>query len=317
MPWRGAYRPSSEIVMIQPLDSRGRRPTWRKRRIAANPIPYWSRNGRVDKSREVLEEAFDDFAAIGFTAVKADVPDNLTAAEYLEWIGSYGLEPALSLFNSPFDETIDITEEIERAKRFAATQVGLGLDRTMVSSMSLPERMSHPAVGAGFDKDRLALAIENCGIICEVLRVEGLRALHHSHVGGVFETEYEITRLLDELGPDVIGLGPDTGHLRWAGIDPASLISRYADRLGGIHIKDCFPDHLDQDADSEPISYHELSASQRLWAEPGLGVVDFDAVLAEIPDNYDGDFMIEIDHPSVESRFESHRISFAWAKDHL
>ena len=134
MPWRGAYRPSSEIVMSQPLDSQERRPTWRKRRIAANPIPYWSRNGRVDKSREVLEEAFDDFAAIGFTAVKADVPDNLTAAEYLEWIGGYGLEPALSLFNSPFDETIDITEEIERAKRFAATQVGLGLDRTMVSS---------------------------------------------------------------------------------------------------------------------------------------------------------------------------------------
>jgi inosose dehydratase len=115
----------------------------------------------------------------------------------------------------------------------------------------------------------------------------------------------------------VIGLGPDTGHLRWAGIDPASLIRRYANRLGGIHVKDCFPDHLDQDADSEPISYHELSASQRLWAEPGLGVVDFDEVLAEIPDNYDGDFMIEVDHPSVESRFESHRISFAWAKDHL
>jgi inosose dehydratase len=303
--------------MSQPLESQGKRPTWRKRRIAVNPIPSWSRNGRVDKSREVLEEAFADFAAIGFTAVKADVPDSLTATEYLEWIGSYGLEPALSLFNSPFDETIDITEETERAKRFAATQVALGLDRTMVCSMSLPERMSHPAVGAGFDMDRLALAIENCGIICKVLRVGGLRALHHSHVGGVFETEYEITRLLDELGPGVIGLGPDTGHLRWAGIDPASLIRRYADRLGGIHIKDCFPDHLDQDADSEPISYHELSASQRLWAEPGLGAVDFDAVLAEIPDNYDGDFMIEVDRPSVESRFESHRISFEWAKDHL
>ena len=273
MPWRSVYRPSGEIVMSQPLVSQGGRPTWRKRRIAANPIPYWSRNGRVDKSREVLEEAFADFAAIGFTAVKADVPDNFTAAEYLEWIGSYGLEPALSLFNSPFDETIDITEEMERAKRFAATQVALGLDRTMVSSMSLPERMSHPAVGAGFDKDRLALAIENCGVICDVLRGEGLWALHHSHVGGVFETEYEITRLLDELGPGLLGIGPDTGHLRWAGIDPASLIRRYADRLGGIHIKDCFPDHLDQDADSQQISYHELSASQRLCAQKTVSAI--------------------------------------------
>jgi inosose dehydratase len=314
---RSANRPLGEIVMSQPLDNQEERPAWRKRRIAANPIPYWSRGGRVDKSREVFDEAFADFAAIGFTAVKADVPENMAAAEYLKWIGGYGLEPALSLFNSPFDKTIDITEEMERAKRFAATQVALGLDRTMVSSMSLPERMSHPAIGAGFDKDRLALAVENCGIICEVLRGEGLRPLHHSHVGGVFETEYEITRLLDELGSGLIGVGPDTGHLRWAGIDPASLIRRYADRLGGIHLKDCFPDHLDQDADREQISYQELVASQRLWAEPGLGVVDFDAVLAAIPDDYDGDFMIEVDHPSVDSRFESHRISFEWAKNHL
>jgi hypothetical protein len=74
-PWRGAHRSSGEIVMSQPLESQEERPAWRKRRIAANPIPYWSRNGRVDKSTEVFEEAFADFAAIGFTAVKADVPD--------------------------------------------------------------------------------------------------------------------------------------------------------------------------------------------------------------------------------------------------
>ena len=46
----------------------------------------------------------------------------------------------------------------------------------------------------------LALAIENCGIVCQVLQSEGLRPLHHSHVGGVFETEEEICALLDQLG---------------------------------------------------------------------------------------------------------------------
>ena len=286
------------------------------RRLAVNPIPYWSRGGRIDKSPAVFDEAFADFAQIGFTAVKADVPDGMNAADYLDWIGSYGLAPALSLFNSPFDETIDITGEVERAKSFAATQVELGLDRTMISSMAIPGRMARPAVGADFNADRLRLAIENCGIICQVLQSEGLRPLHHSHVGGVFETEQEITNLLDELGPDVIGFGPDTGHLRWAGIDPAAFIRRYADRLGGIHIKDVFPDHLDPEQ-SAPRSYHELSATKRLWCEPGLGVVDFDAVLAALPDDYDGDFMIEVDEPSVDSRFESHRISYEWARHNL
>jgi inosose dehydratase len=280
-------------------------------RISANPIPYWIRDGKVNKTKEVFDEAFTDFAEIGFAAVKADVPDDMSPAEYLDWISGYGLAPALSLFSSAFDETIDIKDEMERAKRFAATQVGLGLDRTMVSSMSIPARIDHPAVGADFSKGRLALAIENCGIVCQVLKSEGLRPLHHSHVGGVFETENEIVQLLDELGPDIIGFGPDTGHLRWAGIDPAAFIRRYADRIGGIHIKDCFPDYLDSD---HGMTYHQVVATKRLWAEPGLGVVDFDAVLAAIPDEYDGDYMIEVDEPSVESRFESYRISYEWAQ---
>ncbi|WP_250034576.1 sugar phosphate isomerase/epimerase family protein [Paractinoplanes maris] len=278
-------------------------------RIAANPIPYWASAG---KTREVFDEAFADFHAIGFTAVKADVPDDMTAADYRVWIGRYGLAPSLSLFNSPFDDTVTAAGEVEKAKRFAAAQVELGLDRTMVSSMAVPARLEQPAVGADFDEGRLARAIEMCGAVCRALAAEGLRPLHHSHIGGVFETEYEISRLLDDLGADVIGFGPDTGHLRWAGIDPAAFIRRYADRLGGIHIKDVFPDHL-SDADGDARSYREKTASKRLWAEPGLGVVDFGAVLDAIPASYDGDFMIEVDEPSVESKLESHRMSFEWA----
>jgi inosose dehydratase len=285
-----------------------------KGRLAANPIPYWASAG---KTRDVFDQAFGDFAAIGYTAVKADVPDNMSAAEYRDWIGGYGLTPALSLFSSPFDETVDIVDEIERARQFAATQVELGLDRTMISSMAIPARMDQPAVGAGFDRDRLHLAIENCGVICQVLQSEGLRPLHHSHVGGVFETEEEIVALLDELGPDVIGFGPDTGHLRWAGIEPSRLIERYADRIGGIHIKDVFGDHLRTGDRPVRGSYRELTATKRLWCEPGLGVVDFDEVLHAMPADYDGDFMIEIDEPSVESRYESHRMSFEWAQKHL
>ena len=46
-------------------------------------------------------------------------------------------------------------------------------------------------------------------------------------------------------------------------------------------------------------------------------MVDFAAVLAALPDDYDGDFMIEIDEPSVDSLYESHRIAFDWATLHL
>ena len=47
------------------------------------------------------------------------------------------------------------------------------------------------------------------------------------------------------------------------------------------------------------------------------GVVDFDAVLAALPADYDGDYMIEVDEPSVASRYESHQASFEWARQAL
>jgi len=279
-------------------------------RVAANPIPYWATAG---KTREVFDRAFADYQQIGFTAVKADVPEGMSASEYLGWIEGYGLSPSLSLFSSPFDETVNIEDEIERAKAFAATQVQLGLDRTMISSMSLPARMARPALGAGFDEDRFQLVVDNVGRVSEALQAEGLRPLLHSHIGGAIETEEEITRLLDTLGASVLGFGPDTGHMRWAGIDVPAIIRRYADRIGGIHIKDVFPDYLDP-ASREGMGYREVADTQRVWAEPGLGVIDFDAVVAAMPEDYDGDYMIEVDKPSVASVFESHRMSYDWAK---
>jgi inosose dehydratase len=65
----------------------------------------------------------------------------------------------------PLDETIEMAEEVERAKKFAASQVELGLDRTMISSMAIPGRMARPALGADFNRDGLRRAIENCAII--------------------------------------------------------------------------------------------------------------------------------------------------------
>jgi inosose dehydratase len=83
--------------------------------------------------------------------------------------------------------------------------------------------------------------------------------------------------------------------------------------MGGVHLKDCFADLLTPESRAG-LSYHEVQQTKRLWAEPGRGVIDFDEVLAAIPADYDGDFMIEVDEPSVESKRESHRISFEWAR---
>ena len=131
--------------------------------------------------------------------------------------------------------------------------MALGLDRTMVSSMAIPARLARTGrrrqlrqgpVGAEPSRTAASYAW-SC-------REKVLRPLHHSHVGGAFETEDEIRRSC--LTPSVrtsSGWDQIPGTCAGLGIDPAALINRYADRIGGIHIKDCFGDYLDPSA-TEP-----------------------------------------------------------------
>ena len=260
-------------------------PTARHRpRVAANPIPYWARDGEVDKSKEVFDQAFADFAAIGFTAVKADVPEGMTAADYADWIAGYGLAPSLSLFSSPFDETIDIVggDRAGEALRRRPGRARAGPDDGLLDGAAGPDggargrRRTSTRTGCRWRS-------RTSGIVCQALqRRRPAAAAPLARRRGVRDRGRDHPAA-GHPGPDVIGFGPDTGHLRWAGIDPAALIRRYADRIGGIHIKDCFPDYLDPAA-RRGLSYHQVGGTKRLWAEPGRGVVDFEAVVAAMPD---------------------------------
>jgi len=39
----------------------------------------------------------------------------------------------------------------------------------------------------------------------------------HQHVGTWIETAAEVDWLMERLDPELVALGPDTGHLAWAG----------------------------------------------------------------------------------------------------
>lgn len=279
-------------------------------RIAVNPIPYWARDGVVDKSREVFEEAFADFRDIGITAVKADLPEGMRAAEYREWIGSYGLAPAISTVMAPVaDDVVGLNAENRSAlQRFAVDQLALGNAATMIIAPMTPDRVASPAVGTGASPERLDRITANLALVVEVFLAEGLRPSIHQHVGSLVETEAETRHVLDTL-PE-LGFGPDSGHLAWAGADPVALMAEYADRVVGVHLKDVFADHLPADG---RLGYHEVGATKRLWAEPGRGVVDLTGFVAALPPGFAGDLMIEVDVPSLPTRAESTRVSYDWA----
>jgi inosose dehydratase len=286
-------------------------------RLAVNPIAYWLAGGVPDRTTRTLGPAFTELAEIGYTAVKADVPDDMAAEDYLPWLASFGLEPALSLYNGSFDDRETHQQQAEAARVFAARQASFGQRFCMISTFGPPgsPRLAHPAVGRGVDADRLKVVVDGIAGCCAAMREEGVQAALHPHVGGWVETEHEVRTVLDQVGPDLLAFGPDTGHMSWAGMDVPAVLRDYADRIVGAHLKDTFAAGISR-AEAEDLDYTEATRPGRIWAEPGLGQVDLAACIAAFPADFAGDYMIEVDVPSVPLR-ECHRIAYDWAQTAL
>ena len=105
---------------------------------------------------------------------------------------------------------------------------------------------------------------------------EGVRIAFHHHMGTVIETAVEIDRLMEGTG-DAVGLLFDTGHLTFAGDDPAAISTRWAHRINHVHAKDVRPAILEQ-ARRERWSFLD-SVVAGVFTVPGDGTVDFTAAL--------------------------------------
>ena len=74
--------------------------------------------------------------------------------------------------------------------------------------------------------------------IAVIARHYDIRPVVHPHAGGYIEYRDEIDRMLADLTSEEIGLCLDTGHLYYAGMDPAKSLIEYASRLEYVHFKD-------------------------------------------------------------------------------
>ena len=237
----------------------------------------------------------------------------MAADDYLPWLASFGLEPALSLYSGAFADRDTHKEQAEAARVFAARQATFGQRFCMISTFEPPgtPRTDHPAVGHGFDPDRLEVVVEGIALCCAAMRDEGVTAALHPHVGGWVETEHELRAVLDGVGPDLLAFGPDTGHMSWAGMDVPAVLRDYADRIVGVHLKDTFAAGI-APAKADDLDYQHGDGAGPDLGRAGLGDVDLAACLAAFPADFAGDYMIEVDVPSLPLR-ECHQVAYDWA----
>src|SRR5690606_5537709 len=78
---------------------------------------------------------------------------------------------------------------------------------------------------------------ERLTALADRMQRAGLRMAYHHHMGTVVQSERDVDRLMANTG-EAVGLLLDTGHLTYAGGDPAAVARRYANRIVHVHCKD-------------------------------------------------------------------------------
>lgn len=143
------------------------------------------------------------------------------------------------------------------------------------------------------DDERWATMVGHIRRIAELSwREYGLRTVIHPHAGGYIEFADEIDRIMRNIPHELAGLCLDTGHLYYAGMDPAQWLRKYADRIDYLHFKD-----IDRKVFERVLGKHIRffeACGEGVMCSIGQGVLDYEGIqqaLAEI--GYQGYITVE------------------------
>jgi inosose dehydratase len=131
------------------------------------------------------------------------------------------------------------------------------------------------------------------------LQRRGVRLAYHHHMGTVIETSEEIDRLMAMTGPEV-GLLLDTGHLTYAGGDPAATARRHGRRIVHVHCKDVRPDVLNEAMRKDSSFLDSVLAG--VFTVPGDGCVDYPSVFEALAaSSYRGWLVVEAEQDPAKA----------------
>jgi len=151
--------------------------------------------------------------------------------------------------------------------------------------------------------------------LCERANSYGVRPVLHPHCGGYIEFADEIDSLAEEIPNELAGFVLDTGHLKYAGMDPATWLGKYKDRLDYVHFKDIDKKIYDE-VMNEKIRFFEGCARGSM-CPIGQGMIDYGAVAEVLKEiDYNGYITIEqeCDPRNVENSLANVKASVDFLK---
>jgi len=250
-------------------------------RIGINPLT-WTIDDLPEVGGETsLETCLTEARAAGFEGVELGCKFPRTAPELKEALAPHGLALVSGWYSANLLER-DAAEEFEAMRPHRELLSALGCDVDVVAETTRcihgerGTRLSQRPVLAPSDWPRFAERLDELGTR---LQDAGLTLAYHHHMGTVVQTEDEVDRLMDSCD-DAVSLLLDTGHLTFAGGDPARAAARHAARIAHLHCKDVRSAVLARSLNRD--SSFLDAVLDGVFTVPGDGSVDYPAVLAPI-----------------------------------
>jgi len=217
-------------------------------------------------------------------------------------LSKYGLSLASMWHATYFVEHDDLEGELSRIKESLEflSAMGTGVINLAECSGSVQgdrnKPLSNKPVFDDREWDRLITGLRKTGELCDAF---GISAAFHHHMGTGVQTEDEIDRLMSSTANEKVYLCADTGHMRFAGFDPAPIFERYMDRISHIHLKDIRESVLTEML-GEDASFLD-SVIKGVFTVPGDGMIDFKPVFDLVMDsNYTGWMIVEAEGDPVK-----------------
>jgi inosose dehydratase len=264
------------------------------------------------------EQVLVEIAQAGYDGAPAGPGRNQSAQQTIEQYRQHGLRPAPGYFGTDFWNKQRRDEILEQARVQAAFMQAVGCTELYVAPSGFDyvtrsgrvrrEQAGHVRPEDSLSDEEYQVFAETLNLVGEITLAHGVRSCFHNHVGTVIETRDEIDRLLNLTDPNLVFLGPDTGHLAWAGVDPVAFCRDYVQRIKTLHIKDIDANVREQGREAG--WNYETFSQHGIFVELGEGCVSFPAIFDILgQENFSGWLIVETDVTQKPTPLDSATIS--------
>ncbi len=288
-------------------------------RIGINPLT-WTNDDMPELGGETpLETCLAEAREAGYEGIELGHKFPRTAAELGPILDRHGLALVSGWYGANLMERT-VEEEIAAVGEHLALLAGMGCPVMVFAETggsTHGDREAPISTRPMLTDDDWGPYGERLTRVGEHLAVRGVAMAYHHHMGTVIETEAEVDRLMACTG-EAVGLLLDTGHMSFAGADPAAVAARHGPRINHVHCKDVRGPVLEK-ARGGDMSFLD-AVLEGVFTVPGDGAVDFTKVLTALrPFAYSGWLVVEAEqdpakaHPLTYARMGNEGVTRALA----